>query len=207
MQQGPSANSLFGSLFCTARRESDAGSVPKKSNPLEIIIISKDFPGNPAKWSARAEGALQTVLDSRAAFAIALQRAFLDHESGPSSHSNRKLSGRRHSTSPNHLPGTLENWPTTALAARNAPGQKHLLQFPDLPAALRTVRVPGTPVSKDQWRTEQFGIQSHVLSISFARCDRPVNHFQEKACSQFWNINRCFASRREIDHVLVRMPR
>ena len=55
------------------------------------------------------------------------------------------------------------------------------------------------PVSQNQRWEKQIKVQKLFPLFSFARSERPVNHFQVKACAQFWNTHRCFAVRRKIE--------
>ncbi len=131
---------------------------------------------------------------------------FLNHHSGTSPFSSRKFIRGRHPSSPNHLASTFKNRPEFSLIARDASCQKHLLQLPGRSAPPRAVRIPCAPVPQNQRRVQQINVQKLFPVFSFARCERPVNHFQVKACAQFWNMHRRFAASREINRILVRIP-
>ncbi len=134
------------------------------------------------------------------------RQIFLNRHSRPGSFSSRKFICGRHASRPNYLPGALQHRPQFSLIARDASGQKHLLQFPCRAATPRPEGIPWAPAAQNQRRKQQIYVQKLFPLFSFARSERPVNHFQVKACAQFWNIHRCFPAGRQINWILVRIP-
>ena len=104
-----------------------------------------------------------------------------------------KQCGHRHS-----ITGQEERF-----ASRNAPRQKHFLQFARLAMPARPIGIPWPPVPKSKSSGEQIGVKS-VVPVSVALRGRPVNHFQEEACAEFRNGDAGGAGGGDAHGVMIR---
>src|SRR5271154_4538245 len=93
---------------------------------------------------------------------------FLDHHAGLGVCPDAKLIRRRQPARPSYPPGAFQHGPGSAVAARNAARQEHLLQFLRLTAPPRPIRISRPPVPQDQRFAKQIRIENRVIPFSVA---------------------------------------
>src|SRR5277367_2350063 len=93
---------------------------------------------------------------------------FLDHYAGLSAFPGAKLFRRRQPARPSDAPTAFQHGPGSAVAARNAARQEHLLQFLRLTAPPRPIRIARPPVPQNQWFAKQIRIENRAIPFSVA---------------------------------------